>query len=79
MPHKSKQHKPMKGTPGKGTGATARKAIRAAEKRGCTQAQIGTAAKRSASTISGIKSGTIRNPPRNLAANVRKSKCGKRK
>jgi len=69
--------RPRKGVAGKKTGGAARRAIRAAEKRGATIIQIARAARRSPSTISAIKSGEIKNPPRNLAGNVRKAK-GKR-
>lgn len=71
--------KPEKGVAGKKTGATARKAIAAAKKRGSTVKQIAKAAKRDPSTISDIASGEIKNPPKNLAANVRKAKTTKKK
>ena len=69
---------PRKGIAGKGTGGAARTAIRTARKRGCTSKTIGRAANRSPSTINNIASGNIRNPPRNLAGNVRKCKAKKR-
>ncbi len=71
--------KPMKGVAGKGTGAKARKAIKSANKRGATDKDVGRATNRSASTISQIKSGDIKNPPKNLAANARKAKASKKK
>jgi len=70
---------PRKGVAGKRTGGTARKAIRAKLKCGATIKSIATAAHRSPSTISGIKSGAIKNPPRNLAGNVRRASCKKKK
>ena len=75
-PHKKA---PKKGVAGKSTGGAARSAIRAAKSRGATNASIGRATGRSASTISSIASGDIKNPPRNLAANVRKAKATKKK
>ena len=71
--------KPMKGVAGKGTGAAARKAIRSKVNMGCTMAEIGRMAKRSPGTISAILSVVIKNPPKNLAGNVRKAKCKKHK
>jgi IS30 family transposase len=62
-----------KGTAGKGTGATTRKAIKTAKKRGCSNAKIGKTVNRSASTISKISKGKIKNPPKGLASNIRKS------
>lgn len=76
-PHKKKA--PMKGVAGKATGGEARKAINAKVKSGSTLKQIGRASNRSASTINQIKSGAIKNPPKNLAANVRKAKTTKKK
>ena len=70
--------KPKKGVPGTKTGAAARKAIRAKVKSGCSLAEIGNMANRDASTISAILSGEIKNPPANLAGNVRKAKCKKK-
>ena len=67
--------KPMKGVAGKGTGAAARKAIATKKKGGCTTAQIARAARRDPSTILAIASGEIKNPPANLAGNIRKLKC----
>ncbi len=65
---------PRKGVAGKATGGTARRAISTAHGRGCTDKSIGRATNRSASTINKIASGSIKNPPRNLAGNVRKCK-----
>ena len=70
---------PRKGVAGKSTGGKARAAIRSAKKRGATNASIGRATKRSASTIAQIASGDIKNPPKGLAANVRKAKATKKK
>ena len=67
---------PRKGVAGKNTGATARKAINSAIKRGASLKSIGKAARRDPSTISDIKRGEIKNPPSNLAKNVRKAKKG---
>jgi len=64
-----------KGVAGKGTGGGARKAIRAAQGRGCTVNSIASSTRRDASTISKIASGAIRNPPKNLASAVRKCKA----
>lgn len=66
--------KSKKGVPGKNTGPAARRAIREAEKRGLTLEQIARASNRSASTISQIKNGEIKNPPSNLAEKIRKAK-----
>ena len=71
--------KPKKGVAGKKTGGAARKAINAAQKRGATNKSIGAATGRSASTIAQIDSGSIKNPPKNLAGNVRKAKATKKK
>ena len=68
---------PRKGVAGKKTGATTRKAIRSAQKRGCSLKKIGKASGRSGSTISGISSGAIKNPPKNLAKMIRGAKCSK--
>lgn len=76
-PHKQKA--PKKGVAGKSTGAETRKAINAKVKSGSTLKQIGRASNRSASTISQIKQGDIKNPPKNLAANIRKAKTTKKK
>lgn len=73
------EKKPKKGVAGKKTGGAARKAIQAKQKAGCTQSAIGKAANRSPGVISAIKKGTIKNPPSNLAGNVRKAKCKKKK
>ena len=64
---------PKKGVPGYKTGAKTRTAIRAAQSRGCTLAQIGRAARRSVSVVSAIKSGTIKNPPANVATAIQKA------
>lgn len=66
-----------KGVAGKKTGGSARKAISAARKRGATTKQIARAARRDDSTIALIETGVIKNPPKNLAANVRKVKGSK--
>lgn len=66
-----------KGVAGKGTGGAARKAIRAAKKRGCTNKDIGRAARRSPSVIGAISTGVIKNPPEGLAGRIAKSKCSK--
>jgi len=71
--------KPKKGTAGHGTGGTARKAISAAKSRGASTKSIARAAGRKPSTINNIASGNIRNPPRNLAKNVRKAKGSKKR
>ena len=68
---------PKKGVAGKKTGGAARKAISAARKRGSTTKQIARAARRDESTINLIETGTIKNPPKNLAANIRKAKATK--
>jgi len=70
--------KPKKGVAGKHTGAKTRKAISAAKKRGATTKQIARAGMRSVSTINNIASGNIKNPPRNLAAKIRKAKSTKK-
>jgi orotate phosphoribosyltransferase len=64
--------KPQKGVAGKNTGGAARKAIRAAEAKGKTVKQIASSARRSPSVVSAIKSGEIKNPPSNVAKNIRK-------
>ena len=68
--------KPKKGTAGKSTGGKARAAISKAKSQGATNESIAKAARRDASTISAIASGKIKNPPANLAGNVRKAKKG---
>lgn len=68
---------PKKGVAGKKTGGAARKAISAARKRGATTKQIARAARRDDSTIALIETGVIKNPPKNLAASVRKAKASK--
>jgi len=70
--------KPKKGVAGKKTGSAARKAISAARKRGSTTKQIARAARRDDSTIALIETGVIKNPPKNLASNVRKAKSAKK-
>lgn len=77
--HKGKAHAPKKGVAGKKTGGAARKAIKARKAAGSTTAQIARAANRKPSTISNIESGNIKNPPKNLAASVRKAKTTKKK
>lgn len=62
-----------KGEEGEGTGAAARKAIRAKEKQGLTQEQIGKIARRSASVIGAILSGEIANPPSEVARRLNAS------
>lgn len=71
--------KPKKGVAGKNTGAAARKAIITAQKKGMTLEEIGNIANRSASVISAIKTGEIKNPPRNVASNIRKRSTTKKK
>ncbi len=78
MATRAKGKAPKKGVAGRGTGGAARKAISSAKKRGATTKSIAKAAGRKASTINQIASGNIKNPPRNLAKNVRKAK-GSRK
>jgi len=68
-----------KGQAGKGTGAKTRKAIAKKSKAGSTNKQIGAKVNRSGSTISQIKSGSIKNPPASLSAAINKSKPAKRK
>ena len=77
--HTKKATKPKKGTPGKGTGGSARSAIRAAQKRGCTLESIGKATNRDAGTISQILDGSIKNPPKDLAGKVRACKPAKKR
>jgi len=76
---KKKSTKPMKGVAGKKTGGKARAAIKAQKKKGSTTKQIAAATRRDPSTISDIASGEIKNPPKNLAANVKKAKVTKKK
>lgn len=71
--------KPKKGTAGKNTGGKTRKAIATKTKSGLTLKQIGRASNRKPSTIGKIASGTIKNPPANLAGQIRKAKVKKRK
>ena len=61
-----------KGVAGKNTGAKTRKAIKDAQKKGCTLAEIGRAANRDPSVISDIKRGEIKNPPSNVATAIQK-------
>ena len=74
----AKAKAPRKGVAGKKTGGKTRSAISAAKKRGATTKQIASAGMRHPSTISDIARGNIKNPPRNLAAKIRKAK-GKKK
>ena len=71
--------KPKKGVAGKNTGAATRKAINAKQKQGLTNAEIARAAMRSPGVISAIDTGTIKNPPSNLAGKIRKAKAKKKK
>jgi len=64
--------KPKKGVAGTNTGAKTRAAINTAQDKGCTIAQIAKDSNRSPSVISAIKSGTIKNPPSNVATAVQK-------
>ncbi len=68
-----------KGEEGKMTGGKARKSIREQEKKGSTQEDIARATRRDPSTISAIKSGEIKNPPKELIANIKKAKTSKKK
>lgn len=70
---------PKKGVAGKKTGGATRKAIAARKKAGSTTKQIARAAMRKPSTINNIASGNIKNPPKNLAGKIRKSKTTKKK
>lgn len=74
-----KEDKPEKGVAGENTGGKAREAIKKAKSHSATNASIGEATNRSASTIAQIDAGTIENPPANLAANVGKAKSVKEK
>lgn len=69
--------KGKKGTVGKKTGVANRKAIKSAVNKCNTLEQIGRATGRSASTISKIASGEIKNPPAGLSARINKmsKKC----
>jgi len=71
----SKKVKPKKGIAGKATGTAARKAIKAAENKGISLTSLGskTGVNRSASTLSAIKSGSIKTPPKSLAENINKA------
>lgn len=64
--------KPKKGVAGKNTGAATRNALKG--KRSYTDKQVGRKVNRSGSTLSQIRTGSIRNPPANLAGNIRKAK-----
>ncbi len=79
MATRAKGKAPKKGVAGRGTGGTARKAIRAAKKRGASTPAIARAARRKPSTINNIASGNIKNPPKNLAKNVRKAKSSRKR
>lgn len=63
-----------KGTAGTNTGSTTRKAIRAKKKAGLTNEEIGKKVNRDGSTIGGIATGRIKNPPKGLAGKIRKAK-----
>ncbi len=63
---------------GRKSGGATRRAIRAAEKRGLTQEQIGRAAMRSPGVISAIKTNTIKRPPDGLATKINKGVKGKK-
>lgn len=69
--------KNMKGVAGKNTGSKARAAIRKAQSAGATLKSIGVATNRSASTISQIASGEIKNPPKTLVSKISKAKKSK--
>lgn len=64
--------KQQKGEEGKNTGAATRRAIDSAQAKGLTNAQIGRAVGRDASTIGKIDSGEIDNPPGGLATRINK-------
>lgn len=75
---KKKEDKPKKGIAGEDTGDKSRKAIKKAKARGATDASIGKAANRDESTIGQIERGSIKNPPEDLAGNVKKAKSIKK-
>ena len=56
-----------KGIAGEGTGAAAKKAIRAKEKEGLTHEQMGKIVRRHPSVIGAILNGEIENPPSEIA------------
>lgn len=68
-----------KGDVGKNTGSSVRKHINKAQGKGLSNAEIGRKTNRSASTISKIDNGTIKNPPKSLVAKVQKAASGKSK
>jgi len=68
-----------KGTSGKGEGVKARKNIKAQKKKGSTNADIGRAINRDESTVPLIENGTIKNPPKGIAAKVKKAKTSSKK
>jgi len=68
----AKKPAPKKGVAGKGTGSKTRSAISGAQAKGCTLASIAKSSNRSPSVISAIKSGTIKNPPSNVASAIQK-------
>jgi len=72
-----RKKKPMKGTAGEGTGAATRAAI-ASKDKDLTDEEIGKAVNRSGSVISQIRSGTIFNPPADLAGRIRAIKVPKK-
>lgn len=73
-----KEDKPQKGVAGEDTGGRARKAVKKAKDRNATNETIGKATNRSASTIAQIHTGTIKNPPADLAGKVSKAKSIKK-
>jgi len=64
-----------KGETGKNTGGAARKEIERLQRGGMSLKEIGERAGRSASTISQIKQGTIKNPPESLIKKLRSIKA----
>lgn len=68
-----------KGTEGKKTGAKTRRAITSKVRGGSTLKQIGAKVNRSPSTISNIRTGKIKNPPKSLSGAIRKSRPAKTK
>ena len=71
--------KQMKGDIGKKTGGSTKAAIKAALNKGLTLEQIGNKTNRDGSTISAILGGKIKNPPKGLAAQIKKIKAPKKK
>ena len=67
--------KQSKGSVGNNTGATTRKAVRSKIKQGASVKKIASSTNRSPSTIRKIASGVVKNPPKGLAASVRKVKA----